>query len=288
MPHLIQWMKRPPSSGSSGKRKPRADPKDEPNFYDIGAMYPIPDYYDENGGVPFYGPVREESYPPRDADKRYGEEGLGHDMHMHQYHYTPWDYPVEGHTDYYYPSPKRLRSNSAGHHHGIQHDMSFDDSWNQVPHRTVQHPPNELHFQNYDHYQNYSESFAKEPAPTDVTKHTSPSKNHWHSFCEALSHSEDEENKQVTNENEGPLSSVVESIDFEPHSLYDFTPVTDFRKNSNVAPGPYHNECHDHHPAQSYNHEYYGGHHTPPRMPKIEELPDSLTRNTGGRSRMES
>jgi hypothetical protein len=48
MPHLIQWMKRSTSSGS-GRRKIRADPKDEPDFYSISQMYPIPDYYNEHG-----------------------------------------------------------------------------------------------------------------------------------------------------------------------------------------------------------------------------------------------
>ena len=47
MPHLIQWMKRSTSSGS-GRRKIRGDPKDEPDFYSISQMYPIPDYYGEN------------------------------------------------------------------------------------------------------------------------------------------------------------------------------------------------------------------------------------------------
>ena len=44
MPHMIQWMKRTTSAGS-GRRKIRADPKDEPNFYEISQMYPIPYYY---------------------------------------------------------------------------------------------------------------------------------------------------------------------------------------------------------------------------------------------------
>mmetsp|Transcript_1806 Transcript_1806/g.3262 ORF Transcript_1806/g.3262 Transcript_1806/m.3262 type:complete len:415 (-) Transcript_1806:252-1496(-) len=49
MPHLIQWMKRATSSGL-GKRKCRSDPRDEPDFYEISKRYPIPDYYNENGG----------------------------------------------------------------------------------------------------------------------------------------------------------------------------------------------------------------------------------------------
>lgn len=49
MPHLIQWMKRTTSSGS-GRRKIRGDPKDEPDFYQISKLYPIPDYYGENDG----------------------------------------------------------------------------------------------------------------------------------------------------------------------------------------------------------------------------------------------
>ena len=49
MPHMIQWMKRTTSAGS-GRRKIRADPKDEPNFYEISQMYPIPDYYGEHEG----------------------------------------------------------------------------------------------------------------------------------------------------------------------------------------------------------------------------------------------
>lgn len=48
MPHLIQWMKRSTSSGP-GRRKIRADPKDEPDFYSISQMYPIPNYYSANG-----------------------------------------------------------------------------------------------------------------------------------------------------------------------------------------------------------------------------------------------
>lgn len=51
MPHLIQWMKRTTSSGL-GKRKCRSDPRDEPDFYQISKRYPIPDYYNENGGKP--------------------------------------------------------------------------------------------------------------------------------------------------------------------------------------------------------------------------------------------
>jgi hypothetical protein len=47
MPHLIQWMKRVAPSKQAGRRRIRADPKDEPNFYDIGSVYPIPDYYKE-------------------------------------------------------------------------------------------------------------------------------------------------------------------------------------------------------------------------------------------------
>mmetsp|Transcript_19621 Transcript_19621/g.27599 ORF Transcript_19621/g.27599 Transcript_19621/m.27599 type:complete len:705 (+) Transcript_19621:125-2239(+) len=46
MPHLIQFMKR--CSASRGRCKIRADPKDEPNFYDIAQLYPIPDYYGNN------------------------------------------------------------------------------------------------------------------------------------------------------------------------------------------------------------------------------------------------
>ena len=43
MPHLIQWMKR--STSLQGRRKIRADPRDEPNFYQISSLYPLPDYY---------------------------------------------------------------------------------------------------------------------------------------------------------------------------------------------------------------------------------------------------
>lgn len=44
MPHLIQWMKRN-STTLQGRRKMRADPRDEPNFYQISSLYPLPDYY---------------------------------------------------------------------------------------------------------------------------------------------------------------------------------------------------------------------------------------------------
>jgi len=43
MPHLIQWMKR--NTTAQGRRKIRADPRDEPNFYQISSLYPLPDYY---------------------------------------------------------------------------------------------------------------------------------------------------------------------------------------------------------------------------------------------------
>jgi hypothetical protein len=43
MPHLIQWMKR--NTTTQGRRKIRADPRDEPNFYQISSLYPLPDYY---------------------------------------------------------------------------------------------------------------------------------------------------------------------------------------------------------------------------------------------------
>ena len=50
MPHLIQWMKRSTSSGP-GRRKIRSDPREEPDFYAISQMYPIPDYYGESHGA---------------------------------------------------------------------------------------------------------------------------------------------------------------------------------------------------------------------------------------------
>jgi HSF-type DNA-binding. len=58
MPHLIQWMKRVSSTaGGAGKRRLRADPSEEPNFYDISEKYPIPDYYNRNGGRPLSLPT---------------------------------------------------------------------------------------------------------------------------------------------------------------------------------------------------------------------------------------
>ncbi len=48
MPHLIKWMKRSPApstSGGSRGGRPVSRPCDEPNFYEISANYPIPDYY---------------------------------------------------------------------------------------------------------------------------------------------------------------------------------------------------------------------------------------------------
>ncbi len=51
MPHLVKWMKRiPPSKGQIKRLRP--SPKDEPNFYEISANYPIPDHYLENRGRP--------------------------------------------------------------------------------------------------------------------------------------------------------------------------------------------------------------------------------------------
>jgi hypothetical protein len=44
-------MKRVSSTGT-GKRRLRADPSEEPNFYDISQKYPIPDYYHQNNGQP--------------------------------------------------------------------------------------------------------------------------------------------------------------------------------------------------------------------------------------------
>lgn len=57
MPHLIQWMKRVSSTAGAGKRRLRADPSEEPNFYDISEKYPIPDYYNRNGGRPLSLPT---------------------------------------------------------------------------------------------------------------------------------------------------------------------------------------------------------------------------------------
>ncbi len=45
-------MKRAPSSSCGTTKRLRASPDDEPNFYEISRQFPIPDYYNENGGRP--------------------------------------------------------------------------------------------------------------------------------------------------------------------------------------------------------------------------------------------
>ncbi len=60
MPHLIKWMKRcsrPCLNRPIRGGRPSSRPWDEPNFYEIGAKYPIPDYYNINGRKPMSGGI---------------------------------------------------------------------------------------------------------------------------------------------------------------------------------------------------------------------------------------
>lgn len=91
MPHLIQWMKRATSSGL-GKRKCRSDPRDEPDFYEISKRYPIPDYYNENGGKPIASVLGSgEPHPDEGTGhhnaKQHREQGERQLPKAHKYHF---------------------------------------------------------------------------------------------------------------------------------------------------------------------------------------------------------
>lgn len=114
MPHLIQWMKRSTSSGS-GRRKIRGDPKDEPDFYSISQMYPIPDYYGEGKVQTGRNTHRKEDNSVEDGSQTIKIEELDQSQAV--------------------PSPIQTKQHSSGlSNHKVENSSSVTSTSLSVPH----------------------------------------------------------------------------------------------------------------------------------------------------------
>lgn len=272
MPHLIQWMKRAPSSGGNGKRRPRVDPKDEPNFYKIGLMYPIQDYYSENGSFPVSvsnNTQRQEVCSGRDEGResshiipRKDSSFVTEDIYgvLEDHHSYPWKYQQQNirQDDVYYPSsPKKKRSdNHKQTFINVDQEISADDFW-RLPTTNRQDHKDDHHFSD-GHCHTYHHESATTSSSRYCTEESSQdyggdyvaaSKNHWQTFCDALSQPEHNENQAFSGQdNTVQFNNCDFSADLEPHSIYDGTPA--FAFGQHASNGNHHSEYpYNQHPA---------------------------------------
>lgn len=260
MPHLIQWMKRVSSSGQ-GRRKIRADPKDEPNFYEIGRSYPIPDYYNDNSGdtaepesstvyrqiTPVYDNSgrqernRRHSNVSENRDPRiyhdFNNSSSNPNPERNHRHPQNREHDFSGNRDSPFRARERffLKENSNEH---VLQDVNMDDFWTDVPyeHRQSQRgaPGPD---QGCSHDPNLS-SPRQDIHPARNFKEPVATKNHWRCFYDALVDSGDKDGP--TNQQE----DLVEDFE-EPAFIQDITPV------------PIHYPLHSHRPdPSSHNHNY--------------------------------
>jgi len=261
MPHLIQWMKRVSPSGQ-GRRKIRADPKDEPNFYEIGLAYPVPDYYKENGGARVTMPViplpttncRQitpilDNHGDNGRARSYSDAGENPDPRVYRdinqdraRQYNSFGRENEIYDKHHmnrpaFPTLKRIEPNEQGGDAQVQvlRDMNIDEFWTNVPsyehqqrHRVVTDYGSDMH-----ETEELSVSLAKNSGTEPVA-----TKNHWQCFYDALA------------DNDPNCPNIQEDqsgdTDFEdPDFIHDITPVpihypSQYHSPSNVAPA-YHN-----------------------------------------------
>jgi hypothetical protein len=125
MPHLIQWMKRATSSGL-GKRKFRSDPRDEPDFYEISKRYPIPDYYNENGGKPITPYDSSSSGPRRHHHQQQQQNPPKHKEHDDNMISRPHEYhlPLKREASLPEPVAKRYKLSPPGLYHSANHNQT--------------------------------------------------------------------------------------------------------------------------------------------------------------------
>lgn len=271
MPHLIQWMKRTPSSGRSGKRRLRADPKDEPNFYDIGLMYPIQDYYSQNGGVQVSvskntqeqedcsagNQGRESSYDISRKDNSFANDEIYSVLQDH--HSSPWNYKQQNSKRddvvYHPSSPKKKRSDSHSHSFILRdQEINVDDFWG-LPTNHQRHK-DDHHCSDRGHCRAYHESATPSSrCRTDESSQNdfvAASKNHWQSFCDAILQPEQNENQTFSGrDNTVQFNNSTFSADLEPHSIYDVTPAVPFDEHD--SDGNHNEWLHNQHTVQDGN-----------------------------------
>ena len=284
-------MKRASSSGQGGVRKKvRSDPKDEPNFYDISASYPIPDYYGENGGVPVSVPAscpretqpamenaqEESNSKPRDYLKK--DIICKHESRRYYHHFNhmsrpakDWNYgPVEEQGSGYKchdpknhfvhspnphcPAPKRSKHTDQYNNHVLK-DMNADDFWTNVPYKHHQNRKykdfdHEEYAQERDFYDISAPAVSNEDSCGASTDVPVATKNHWQTFYDALV---DDENN-CSNLQDCDDGVEKGDVDYEPNHIHDITPIpVNYGSNDN-----HHRPSQHNHGSELWGEQYSG------------------------------
>ena len=272
MPHLIQWMKRV-SPSRHGRRKIRADPKDEPNFYDISSAYPIPDYYSgdadaSRGGVsvppiPSADPRQItpalETYSDQGRARSYSDTGENKDPRYLNKPVLQYDYTFGRTRSEFYNTSAGLNGDHQGSDSNkVLRELRVEDIWTNTCIGNHQQP-----HQAKGIVSDYSsDMYDCEPSAVSLANSTGTepvaTKSHWQCFYDAMA--DDVSNCSDHGENQSGITDLE-----DPDSLLrDITPVpieypTIVRNPSKdisagYYPGGIHDSCEDHHRQNADSH----------------------------------